>query len=235
MSCREPSTPGADREAGGALVVVLVGTTLLLALTAAAVMLASSDMLTASRQRDARIALSAAEAAIERAASELVGTPDWSLVLSGALASSRVDGPASVSRVPFVGRTLTPDQVANLATCGSSAACSSAACAAVTAERPWGPNNPRWRPYAHGPIDSATPGQAATYVVVLVGDDPSENDGDPGRDGAAPANPGAGVVLLRAEAFGPSDTRRVVEAAIARVTTTSGIALPRVLSWNEVR
>ncbi len=235
MSCRARSTSDADHEGGSALVVVLLGMTLLLALTAAAVLLASSDVLAASRQRDARIALAAAEAAIERAASDLVDAPDWNLVLSGAITSSRVDGPASTSRVPLGGRTLTPDQVANLATCGTAGACSAAACASVTAERPWGPNNPRWRPYAYGPVDSATAGQAATYVVVLVGDDPSENDGDPGRDGVASGNPGAGIILLRAEAFGPSDTRRVVEAAVARVTTAQGIALPRVLSWTEVR
>jgi hypothetical protein len=146
-----------------------------------------------------------------------------------------VDGPASASHVPFGGQALTPDQVANFATCGTPGACSTAACSAVTAERPWGPNNPRWRPYAYGPVDSATPGQAATYVVVLVGDDPSENDGDPERDGILPGNPGAGIILLRSEAFGPSDTRRIVEAAIARVTAASGVALPRVLSWAAVR
>ncbi len=235
MSCCARSISGADRERGSALVVVLLGMALLLALTAAAVLLAASDLLAASRQRDARIALAAAEAALERASAEIVDVPDWSMVLSGALTSSRVDGPPSSPRIAVGGRTLTPEEVANLATCGSTTACSAAASAAVTAERPWGPNNPRWRPYAYGPIDSGTPGQAATYVVVLVGDDPSENDGDPSRDGAAPDGPGAGVILLRAEAFGPSDTRRVVEAAIARVAVASGQALPRVLSWGEVR
>jgi type II secretory pathway pseudopilin PulG len=235
MSCRARFTSGADEENGSALIVVLLGTTLLLALTTAAILLASSDILAASRQQDARIAFSAAEAALERAASDLIDTPDWNLVLSGAITSSRVDGPSSASHVPFGGPALTPDQVANLATCGTIGACSTSACSAVTAERPWGPNNPRWRPYAYGPVDSATPGQAATYVVVLVGDDPSENDGDPERDGVSPGNPGAGIVLLRAEAFGPSDTRRVVEAAIARVTVATGVALPRVLSWAAVR
>ncbi len=235
MSYRVRSTSGVDREDGSALVVVLLGMALLLALTAAAVLLAASDLLAASRQRDARIALSAAEAALERAASEIVDVPDWTVVLSGALTSAHVDGPASGPRIPLGGRTLTPEQVANLATCGTTNACSTSACAAVSAERPWGPNNPRWRPYAYGPVDSATPGQDATYVVVLVGDDPSENDGDPGRDGVSPDNPGAGIILLRAEAFGPSDTRRAVEAAIARVAVASGVALPRVLSWGEVR
>jgi hypothetical protein len=235
MSCHARFTSGAEGEKGSALVIVLLATTLLLAVTTAAVLLASSDALAASRQRDARIALSAAEAAIERAASDLIDTSDWNLVLSGAVTSSRVDGSAAASHIPFGGQALTPDQVANLATCGTIGACSTSSCSAVTAERPWGPNNPRWRPYAYGPVDAASPGQAATYVVVLVGDDPSENDGDSERDGVSPGNPGAGIILLRAEAFGPSDTRRVVEAAIARVTTASGIALPRVLSWNEVR
>jgi hypothetical protein len=235
MSCHARSTSDADGRAGSALVIVLLGTTFVLALAAAAVLLASSDMLGASRQRDARIALSAAEAALERAASEIVGVSDWNLALSGAVTSARVDGPVSTPRVLRGGRMLAPEQVANLATCGTLAACSAAACAAVTSERPWGPNNPRWRPYAYGPIDSASPGQAATYVVVLVGDDPSENDGDPGRDGSAPDNPGAGIVVLRAEAFGPADSRRVVEAVVARVTVPTGVALPRVLSWREVR
>ncbi len=235
MSCRARSTSDAERRTGSALVIVLLGMAFLMALTAAAVLLAVSDMLVATRQRDARVALSAADAALERAAGEIVEIPDWNLVLSGALVSSWVDGPASSPRVSIGGRTLTPEQVANLATCAATTACSSGASAAVTAERPWGANNPRWRPYAFGAVDSATPGQAATYVVVLVGDDPSENDGDPGRDGVAPGNPGAGIVFLRAEAFGASDTRRIVEATIVRVAVASGATLPRFLSWREVR
>jgi hypothetical protein len=235
MSSNARSMSDDDSRAGSVLVAVLLGAAFLSALAAAAVLLATSDTLAAARQRDARITLYAAEAALERAASELVKVPDWNLVLSGALTSVHVDGAASAVRTLPGGRTVTPEQVANLATCGTTAACSAAACAAVTEDRPWGPNNPRWRPYAYGAVDSATPGQAATFVVVLVGDDPSENDGDPGRDGTAPGNPGAGIVLLRAEAFGPGDSRRIVEAVIARVIVASGVALPRVWSWREVR
>ena len=45
--------------------------------------------------------------------------------------------------------------------------------------------------------------------VVLVGDDASETDGDPLRDGVPPS-PGAGVVELRAQAFGPRGARRTI-------------------------
>jgi len=235
MSCRARSTSDADGRAGSALVAVLLGAAFLSALAAAAVLLATSDTLAVSHQRDARIALAAAEAALERAASEIVRVPDWDLVLSGALTSIHIDGPVSGARILPGSRSITPEQVANLATCGTTATCSAAASAAVTEDRPWGANNPRWRPYAYGPIDLSAPGQAATYVVVLVGDDPSENDGNPERDGTAPGNPGAGVVWLRAEAFGPGGSRRIVEAVVARVTAAPGVTVPRVWSWREAR
>ncbi len=235
MSSPARSTSGAERRRGSAVIVVLLGLALMLALAAAAGMLAASDLLAGARQRDARSARSAAEAALERAAAELADLPDWSPVLSGAVVSLHVDGPASTPRIPLGGQVLTPAEVANLATCGATIACSAAASATVTAERPWGPNNPRWQPFAHGPAGPGAPDRPGPYVVVLVGDDPAENDDDPTRDGLAPGNPGAGIVLLRAEAFGPSETRRAVEAAIARVTLASGMALPRILSWTEVR
>jgi hypothetical protein len=233
------SSAGSDsalsRSSGSALVIVLLGMAVLLSLTTAAVLLAVSDLRVASRQRDARLALAAAEAALERAAGEIVDAPDLSAVLSGAQLSARTDGAPSEARIVSGGRTLSPDQVAQLAACGSPDPCTPAARAAVTAERPWGLNNPWWRPYAYGSSDTAAPGAAAPYVVVLAADDPSENDGDPSRDGVAPGNPGAGIVLLRAEAFGPSGARRTIEAVVMRVTTDTGIALPRIIAWNEVR
>jgi hypothetical protein len=59
------------------------------------------------------------------------------------------------------------------------------------------------------------------YTVVLVADDWSENDNDPSRDGGAPAagssNPGAGVLALRAQAFGPRGAHKTIDLTIARV------------------
>ena len=234
MWCRERFKSGADAEAGSALVAVLLGAAFLSALAASAILLSTSDTLGAARQRDARVALYAAEAALEQAAAELVRAADWNAVLSGAAVSPRAGGLPSDSRIPFADGEMTAAQVANLATCAMTTACTAEASAAVTDDRPWGANNPWWRPYFFGAVDEATPAQAATYVVVLVGDDPSENDGDPSRDGVAPGNPGADVLLLRAEAFGPGGTRRAVEAVVARVGA-AGAALPRVISWRAVR
>jgi hypothetical protein len=65
------------------------------------------------------------------------------------------------------------------------------------------------------------------YVVVLVGDDPSDDDNDPLHDGGAcdPTlqcpNPGTGVLSLRAEAFGPRGAHKVIEMTVARTDTTN--------------
>ena len=67
----------------------------------------------------------------------------------------------------------------------------------------------------------------------MVADDPSENDNDPLQDGRSATNPGAGVLTLRAEAFGPRGTRQVVELTAARPGV--GEAGVRVLSWRLIR
>jgi hypothetical protein len=69
-------------------------------------------------------------------------------------------------------------------------------------------------------------------VIVWVGDDPLENDGQPLVDGdtSGGANPGKGLLQLLAHAYGPAGARRVVEATLMRAGP--GI---RVLSWREIR
>jgi hypothetical protein len=74
---------------------------------------------------------------------------------------------------------------------------------------------------------------------VLVGDDPSENDGDPLRDGQTPGNPGAGVIVVRAEAFGPFNVHKVVELTMADPAgrapnaPAAGHTGARIVSWRE--
>ena len=78
----------------------------------------------------------------------------------------------------------------------------------------------RWRPES---IPRST-------SLVWVADDPAENDGDPARDGMDAANPGAGILQVRSEAFGPGGARRAVEATLGRAGT--GL---RIISWRLVR
>ena len=234
MSFLERFRWGGRDTAGSALVIVLMAVLLMSAMGLAMVLLATTDTLAASNQRDARVALYAAEAGIEHAASELMSLPDWDAVLSGAVTSTRADGPPTGARWLPGGGTVVLEQVANLANCGAAAACSAPALEELTGDRPWGRNNPRWRPFLYGLPGAGEP-EPGVYVVVLVGDDPSETDDDPERDGRAPGNPGAGIALLRAEAFGPRGARRIVEVAVSRVAPTPGSAAPRVLAWKEVR
>ena len=75
------------------------------------------------------------------------------------------------------------------------------------------------------------------YLAVLVADDPAETDGNPLADGPGP---GFGVVMLRAEAFGPGGTHAAVEQTLARVGADELTDIPdlhgvRVVSWRADR
>jgi hypothetical protein len=69
------------------------------------------------------------------------------------------------------------------------------------------------------------------YVVALVGDDGLETDGDPLRDGGGPDNPGAGVLLIRAEAFAANGAHAIVETTVGREGAGGRL---RVLSWRQL-
>jgi len=56
-----------------------------------------------------------------------------------------------------------------------------------------------------------------------VADDPSENDDNPAIDGGPPVsgakNPGANVLALRAESFGPHGAHKTIEVTLTRTDT----------------
>jgi len=211
---------------GSGLVVVLVATLVLSAMALALVLLSMTETLTASNGRRATTALYAAHAGIERVLADLSRLPDWNPVLDGSVSSGFVDGQPSGARLLADGREIRLEEVVNLANCGTTVSCTPSEMDRVTAERPWGRNNPRWRLLAHGgvrdlaPLDGLDPEE---YLVVLVADDPAENDQDPARDGRA-GNPGEGLLLLRAEALGVGATHRAVEATVARGLPGTGEA-----------
>jgi hypothetical protein len=234
-------------ERGVALVIAIMAMTLMLTLGGALVLLSSSETAIAANFRAAHEATYAADLAIERSLADLRGETDWTPVLVGGVRSGFADGPASGPRTLVDGSTIDLDQITNLANCQKPTICSAADLTATTAERPWGANNPRWTPYAYGAVADilgASTVRSAFYVVAFVGDDPSENDGDPTRDGFSVAgipNPGKGIVVIRAEAFGPRNAHKVVEATLARLAVppaTPGEQTStelRRLSWTEVR
>lgn len=210
-------------ERGSALVVALLSLLLLTALGLALAMTTATETYIAAHYRSGQQALDAADAALERTMQDLLTIPDWNRVLTGQDTSSFVDGASSGTRTLPDGSSLNLDQVASLASCGKAAGCTAAEIAVNTPNRSWGPNNPRWRLFGHGPLNDLLPAGAIDspfYVVVLVGDDPSETDNDPLVDGNTAANPGSGVLSLRVEAFGPAGTRRVVETTVARTANT---------------
>ena len=212
----------AHGERGSALVVALLSLLLLTALGLALTLTTMTETAISTNQRNSQEAANAADAAIERAMQDLLAIPDWNRALSGAEQSSFVDGAPSGTRELPNGSTVDLSGIVNMARCGHKEACSSDEITTRTFDRPWAANNPVWQLYAYGPVSDLLPTgtvKSSTYVVVLVGDDPSETDGLPLVDGNASSNPGSGVLSLRAEAFGPNGTHRVIEATVARTAS----------------
>ena len=225
---------------GVALIVALLATLVLSALGVSLLMTTTTETLIAANYRDGVEALHAADAMLERVIPEIATVPGWNTLLaspdgtvSGAT-SSFGDAALSVSLVD--GRTLDLVKATNLLNCPQvfppvSTRCTAAQMDHSGGERPWGSNNPRWRLYARGRLSTLVPGlDSPFYVAAWVADDPAETDGDPVRDGDGASNPGAGILQLRAAAFGAGGAQRCVEATIARAGAGA-----RIVSWRLVR
>ena len=209
---------------GVALVTALMAVLLLTALGLALVLATSAETMIAANYSSGQEALYAADAGMERAVLELPGIADLDALLQGQVASAFRDGAPGERRLPN-GTNVDLVALTNVANCGSSAGCGLDQMNATTPDRPWGANNPRWQLFAYGPVNNLLPAgtlNSPFYVVVWVGDDAAETDGDPTRDDAAGANtPGLGVVVLRAEAFGPFGSHKRVELTVQRPTPGS--------------
>ena len=219
-------------ERGMALILVLLCATLFLALGGALVTVASTESTISATYREGTAAMAGAEAAVIRTFADLA-TADLNVVLRGLVMSTFTDGSiGGLRRLPD-GTLLDLAVATNNERCGATA-CTDEQMAAVTAERPWGVNNARWQFFASGwlrNLVAAQPIEAPNvYVVVWVGDDPLETDGDPLTDEIDAEAPGHDVVLLRAAAYGASSVRRRIEIVARR---RDGVV--RVASWRELR
>jgi len=222
---RQPLDPLRD-ERGMALIIALMSMMLLTALGLGLVMTTMTETMITSNYRDSGEAVYAADAGVERVMQDLLTMPDWNRILAGAQQSSFVDGAPAGTRTLVDGTELDLTAATNLLNCAKTTTCSAAEMNAWTTERSYGVNNPRWTLFAYAPLNQIIEtGTVASplYVVVWVADDIGENDGNPLTDGGPPAagiNRGRGILMMRAEAFGPGGSRTALEVTIMRTDTT---------------
>ena len=159
-----------------AMIVVVLGTVLLSALGASLVMVTSSEAMAANNFRRAQESLYAADAALERALDDVRSASSWDLLIDGSLQSSFIDGLPSGTRTLTDGSTIDLGRWLNLLNCRKPTPCSAADLSTVSAERPWGSNNPVWRLFAYGPLRALLGSDAVDssyYGLVVVADNPA--------------------------------------------------------------
>jgi hypothetical protein len=196
------------------LVIALISLVLLSALGTSLAVVMNTELRVAANYAASRQTMYAADGALQIAGREMLVVADWTALLSSGTLSSVVDGPPSGVRQLGDGSTVDLIQATDLAN---------------SEPRPWGANNPVWRLFAFGPLGSQT------YVIAWVGDDCAENDGNSSIDGDGSANPGAGIIALRAEAFGTGGAHTVLEATLRRDANAAGTPTIRMLSWQQIR
>jgi Tfp pilus assembly protein PilX len=227
-------------EGGLALVVALLVMALLTALGMALMLNSQTETLISANYRDSTEGEYAADAALERVMDDVLTVHDWNTLLasSDGVTASVTSGFHDTSATSAVtlpdGRSLDLAKATYMINCGKTTVCSSSDMDASTMDRPWGKNNPRFHLYAWGPVDNLIPTSTVNspyYIAVWIGDDQADNDNDPSTDGGPPqpvnpkdpvpsSNPGAGVLTIRAESFGPNGTHHVIEATISKTDTT---------------
>lgn len=196
------------------VIIALISLLILSALGTSLTVVMQTELRATANYATSREALYAADGALNIAARELLAISDWSAILSSGSLSSFVDGLPGGVRHLGDGSTVDLVQVTNLAN---------------SEVRPWGANNPAWRLFAFGWLGPTT------YIIAWTGDDSAETDGDPLVDGGGSANPGAGILAIRAEAFGAGGAHAVLEATLRREVSDAGAPVVQMLSWNEMR
>jgi hypothetical protein len=215
--------PPVKDERGIALLIALMSTLLLTALGLALVMTTMTETMISANYRDGGEAMYAADAGVERVMQDLLTIPDWNRILTGSVQSPFIDGPPSGTRtLPGGGGTIDLTATTNLLNCNKTTTCSVSEMNAYTNERPWTTDNPRWQLFAYAPLDTIIDTgtvSSSFYVVVWIADDQAELDNDPTTDSPL-TSPGGGVLLMRAEAFGPDGAHNVIEVTVGRTDTT---------------
>jgi hypothetical protein len=215
-----------------ALVIALLAMVLMTALGMALMLTSQTETLIGGNFRDSVEGSYVADAGIERVLPDVLAIPEWNDILASPdnIRAGVTSGFADSTLTPTLpdGRVISLIAATNMLNCNKTAGCSDAEMNANAGDRRWGPNNPRYRLFAWGPVNDLN-GTATLnspfYLAVWIADDSADCDTDPSIDGGGPVAPhtrnaGAGVLTLRAEAFGPAGAHRVLEATIARTAST---------------
>ncbi len=208
-------------ESGIALIIALMSLLLLTALGMALVLTTSTETMIAGNFSTSGEGFYAADAGIERSMQDVLAISNWNNILAGSERGAFVDGVPGVRTLPG-GGTLDLTQVVNMANCGHTASCSVDEMNAVTPERPWGLNNPRWQLFSYGPLNDIIPTATVNspfYVVVMIGDDGADATGDPPTPDNNPLIDSNGVLAMRAEAFGPGGAHKIIEVTLAQTNS----------------
>ena len=216
---------------GAALVIAVMAVLLLAALGLMLVLNSAVEVMLAGHFRLGQEALYAADGVAERVIDELAGSADWSNVLTGVEGSAFVDGGPADTRILSDGSTIDLAKASNLLNCAHEAPCTIAEMDAITADRPWGPDNPRWRLHAYGLLDGMVSTRTINsnmYVALWVADDQSDGDNDPLTDSNH-------SVALHAESFGPGGVHKILEVNVGRAGTPEAPNGVKVLAWRELR
>jgi type II secretory pathway pseudopilin PulG len=225
---------------GAALIAVLVVLMLVSAIALGLALTTSLEPAITSAHEASLSSAYAAQAGAAIAIHELATIADWNLVLSGQVRSGVLQSGAGASLVLPDGTRADVASLTNIANCGHPAACSNAELDAFTTDRPWGPNNPRWQIFGYARMDQFATGPVAPLpaaMIVWVGDDPAELDGNPLRDSRSDPDgtrrPGSGVVVVRAEGFSIRSAHTTVAATVSR--QMGGVPSALSVAWRDVR
>ena len=204
--------PPTERDTGAALLLALLATLMLAALGGGLIALGDTEANLAHNHRASAELLYAADAAVERALTEIRAAATFTDVLTGSVRSPLF----AATPLPMAPWGVTVDLPALTTEVQTES----------DAAGVWGMNNPAWRVFAAGPFDAAAGGVTGVphaYLVVWVADDPSEVDNNPAGD----TND---VVLVRGLALNALGMRVSVRVTARRV----GGAM-RVLAWRIVQ
>ena len=233
-------------ENGVALTMAVMACMLLSAMAAALILLSSAETIIAGHFRNSIEARFAAEAMMARGIDLASRSDDWAGSIAGSTPPAWTDGALAAPRSAGGWIDARPGPGGESGQLPENDPLRRARSAAVSVDRPWGANNPSWRPYAYGPLSEMLADvtiDSSYYVLLLVADDPTGSHRAVAAD--APARPREGIAL-RAEAFGPHGAHAVIEVAADRVligaadeekdyNTGSGPLPMKILSWREVR